>query len=531
MIRLADEHRGGYITPMRLPRSVMPTVLGLCLAAASATAAPQRATCATTALRDLPDFARGTTGIGDRPVSDDGTDVFVDDDTLPLRVHHLGGGEADAALVLDELRRAWTLQVDGAGFGPPPADDSGFDNDGGSPALDVYLAPLPAGVGAVTVSGRDIDADAAHDRRPSFIVLDPAQPDDVLAAAAHHEFQHVLQFAIDARESVLWFEATAVAFEVRGRPDVTSWQDALPAFQQQPQAPITADGLQFAPFATDADLRLEYGAGLFALYLDDVHGEGDGTFLRTLWQDAAGVVVDGDVTTNSPDWLTALAAHADLPALLVDFAAWRALTPPLSVSDDGPVAYNLPAGTGVRGQRVLLERLSGTLRTTGAGEGPFVGGCQVTSASAPSTGPGTTPMFVHAESVDGHQLGAVILVVHDGAATRTDAVRGPTVDVNADVVAGAEVMVLVCDVSITDAEADPVFAPIRLALGTTPYVARARAKAKAKTSSTAAAPATNHRHRHHRRRRRQRARQRVIPGPCARASTPRAFLSASSASW
>jgi hypothetical protein len=86
-----------------------------------------------------------------------------------------------------------------------------------------------------------------------------------------------------------------------------------------------------------------------------------------------------DVVVNDPDWRGALQARTDLPALLVDFADRRALTPPLAVDDDGPTAYALPGGAGLRGQRVLLERPGGTTRTTTRGEGPFVGGCQVTS--------------------------------------------------------------------------------------------------------------------------------------------------------
>lgn len=87
-----------------------------------------------------------------------------------------------------------------------------------------------------------------HDRRPGFIVIAPGQPDDVIAAATHHEFRHVLPFGIDARESIMWFEATAVAFEVRWRPDVRSWIDAVPVFQRQLQAPISTDGLAFQRF-------------------------------------------------------------------------------------------------------------------------------------------------------------------------------------------------------------------------------------------------------------------------------------------
>jgi hypothetical protein len=65
----------------------------------------------------------------------------------------------------------------------------------------------------------------------------------------------------------------------------------------------------------------------------------------------------------------------------------------------------------------------------------------VTSAA----GPALTLLFVHADSVDGHRLGAVIVVMKDGVASRTASLPGPAgadgadgvVVVNATMVAGA----------------------------------------------------------------------------------------------
>ena len=412
-------------------------------------------TCATTALRALPDNAAFGVGLRERPVAVDVTAST----TLPLRVHRTAAAStAQAALVLAELERAWALQVDGAGYAPPLTDDG----EGGDDSLDVYVAALPAGVSAVTIASDDVDDSAGLDVRHAFMVIAADQPDELLAVAAHHEFQHVLQFAIDADESVMWFEATAVAFEVRGRPDVTSWQEPLSAFQTQPQAPLGADGIGFAPYATSADVRLEYGAALFALYLDDRYGDGDGSVLRRLWHGAAGSRLDGDDVVNEPDWQDALEAFDDAATIQRDFFAWRALAPPLGVGDEGPAAYDLGGGAGLRGTRIVLENLRGTARVTGKNEGPFVGGCLVLGGTA---GNSAAPVFLHVESVDGHDLGVTTLIIGNGRVERDDADVGSVVDHDVVVPAGREIVIGICDLADRDVDDAPLFAAVRLSLG------------------------------------------------------------------
>jgi hypothetical protein len=447
--------------------------------------------CATTALRDLPPLVQASTGILQRPV---GLSSRLSDDGLPLLVHAGEGRDELAGLVLREAAAAWRVQIEGAGFPPPLRDDVGFEDgvfeDGGfedgasgdpgdhpdivDGALDIYLSALPPGIGAVTVSGRDVDQDPRHDRRPTFIVIDPGQPQDVVAAAVHHEFQHALQFAIDARESAMWFESTAVAFEVRGRPDVTAWHLAVPSFQRQPHAPLSTDGVTFFDFGGDDDLRYEYGAALFPLFLDDVYGAGDGVIVRELWQSAAGHADDIDEDTNRPDWLTAVPAvlGVSFAEVLLEFVAWRALAPPLSVPGAGPSAYGLPGTSSLRGQRVLLERLSGTPRTPSEAEGPFVGGCHVTVASQPSSA-SSTPLRVSATSLDGSSLGAVVVLVSERAAVIHEdvGVSGEPVSVDVVVDPGVEVVVAVCSLSLEDADAPPAFSPIALTLSTGPPAA------------------------------------------------------------
>jgi hypothetical protein len=146
---------------------------------------------------------------------------------------------------------------------------------------------------------------------------------------------------------------------------------------------------------------------------------------------------------------------------------WRALAPPLSVPDAGPSAYGLPGSSSLRGQRVLLERLSGTPRTPSEAEGPFVGGCHVTLASQPSSA-SSTPLRVSATSLDGSSLGAVVVLVNERTAVVHNDIGSADDPVSIEVVVepGVEVVVAVCSLSLEDADAPPVFSPIALTLST-----------------------------------------------------------------
>ena len=458
--------------------SLAPTgVVGVPVATATPSTTPERPRlrCATTALlRASMTPANAAIGTSERPALPD----VVDSAERPLRVHFDSAVVAPdrAALALAAVEEAWQLQVDGAGFPAPLGDDRGFDDDGGDARLDVYLAPIAPGVGALTVSGDDVDPDDGRAARAAFVRVNAGVDDDVLVVTLHHEFQHVVQFAVDALESPMWFESNAVAWELRARPDVVAWQDALPSFQHQPQAPLSTDSAAFAPFATDDGGLFEYGAALFSLYLDEHEGDGDGRLLRTLWESSAQPApltpaTNDDVVddVNEPDWLDGLrqqvAGDDAFRELVLDFAAWRALTGSLVVANDGPpAAWNLDgrAGLGVRALR--LDALSGLERTTTMAEGPFPLGCATFGGTAPRQL--DVPLRVEATSTLGHPLGIVAVVVRGVGSSRTaTSVRSDintTVALDVNVEAAADVVVAICDVADIDADAAPSFAPVTL---------------------------------------------------------------------
>lgn len=421
--------------------------------------------CATMAMRDAAQrgFPAAASALHERPWPEE-IESFSDSATLPLRVHlGVAVDPARAAAALAILEEAWAMQVDGAGFDAPLSDATDGTTDGGDGRFDAYLVPLPPGTGALTVAGEDAAPDDGKRASPAFLKIDPTQPDDLFEVYLHHEFQHALQFALDTRESLMWSEASAVFWEVRARPDVDDWQLALVDFQRHPQAPLFTDGAAFALFAETNAPRLEYGAVLFALYLDEVHGALDGALLAALWR---GSTQADDVEGNEPDWLDALDAEGlAVDELLADFVGWRTLVGPLAVDGDGP-AEVLGGGALLGAESVTVGTLDGQLETTDEDSGPFQLSCLVRQVEVPATVE-TLPVRLHVEGTLADQtLAAATLVTVPGSGVATRAVvgTGGVVDAELEAPRGAILQVALCDTSPADADEAPAARPVRFSL-------------------------------------------------------------------
>jgi len=129
----------------------------------------------------------------------------------------------------------------------------------------------------------------------------------------------------------------------------------------------------------------------------------------------------------------------------------------------------------VGGRSIQLASLTGRERTTDIGDGPFIGGCSLHTGTAPFNL--LIPLRIEAESVDGHDLVAIATVVdlsvpfEERAASRSQSAAATSVALDVDVPAGSTVVAGVCDVTVADADDDPVFAPIRLRLSRTDVAA------------------------------------------------------------
>jgi hypothetical protein len=435
----------------------MMTAMFAMLAAGSAGARP----CATMATRELLRRGNPTLGValGERRV--DEVNAFVDSAALPLRVHYGDDSTPErAAQLLGFLEDAWALQVDGAGFDAPLPDQA----RGGDDRFDAYLVSLSPGVGARTFAEPDASDSDGRRASPAFLEMSPVVDDDALEVFAHHEFQHALQFAIERDEAVGFLESTAVWFELLARPDLTLWQDALPAFQFFPQASAFSTGADIDALMPISDARFEYGAGLLALYLDDVHGDGQGSLFSALLRASAQA---DDVADNEPDWLDALPEQAGVSAadVVSDFIGWRALVGALAVPGDGP-SLPVPNAALLRVGAVVLESLDGRVSTTDDVEqGPTQYGCVVRAIQASAQEGLRVRASADAAAERTLALSTLITVPGSGSAVRAEpSARGAHVEAELDVPASALLHVAFCDVTDEDVDAPLAHHPISFSL-------------------------------------------------------------------
>ncbi len=443
-------------TPFAQPASLA-ALLVAALLAAPATARP----CTTMAMLELERRGLPLADIAGTARPDD-ADIAgtVESANHPLVVHYGTGVDVSRARqALGIFDDAWDQQVTAAGF-PAPLPDG---NEGGDERFDVYLVPLVPGTGGFTVAEADADRTDGKHASPAFTEIDPSLPDDLLEVYSHHEFQHALQFAIDTLEPVMWYESTAVFWEVRTRPDVDDWQLALPDFQGQPQLPLFADSASIVLVATAPAARYEYGAVLWPLYLDEVLGDGQGTLLRTIWE---GTPEPDTVGNDEPDFIDAtLAAGVDLPAAVADFAGWRALVGPLSRGDDGPLEA-IPGDSRLVAKALNAATLDGTVVTTGEADSPLALGCALREVTAP---PDVDFMPVEIQvdaTLADQQITLSTLLFDDGADTlaRTQTAPAASQHASVSVPANALLQLAVCDVSAADPEDELALRPVKISV-------------------------------------------------------------------
>lgn len=393
--------------------------------------------------------------VQDRPYE---PNLFVDSASYPLRVHYSAEAAAvRAGEVLDLLEQAWTAQVVGMGFSPPPSDDG----RGGSDAYDVYFAGL-AGAGAVTVADDDEDDADGRVSRPSHMQIDPNVNE--IEAFVAHEFQHALQFGIDGRESLMFFEAGAVFQEFSAYPETIGYKQNIEDFQSVPALSIFSNGIAWAIEQGEFGLLPEYGAGLFIHYLDEVHGDGDGTFIRRLWD---GSVQGDEVMANEPDWMDAFAAETGrtVPDILLDFATWRTLVGPKAVPGDGPViADELNAEHFLRTRALAPASLNGALLAGLADDAaPYALGCFAFSTTAPAARGLDVLVDVRSIAEPPRRLGLAFVTGQGAATTRTlHDQRGPDLSLAVAVGPAEQVTFVTCDLSDADADDELVLSPIEV---------------------------------------------------------------------
>jgi hypothetical protein len=205
------------------------------------------------------------------------------------------------------------------GLGWPQAPSDGAL--GGDARFDVYIEDLfPSGVfGYVSP-----DPQPAGSSLHSYLVLDKdfsrysptlTGPDEMRVTAAH-EYNHVLQFGIDAFEDTWMFEATAVYFEDKVYPGIDDYLSYMPSWVNSTADPLTdANG--------GGGLKM-YGSAVWNHFIAGRHGA---PTILAAWQ--ASTQVNGGPFAPA-SYSTALAANGgtNFSDEFDDFAAavaeWRA---------------------------------------------------------------------------------------------------------------------------------------------------------------------------------------------------------------
>ena len=165
---------------------------------------------------------------------------------------------------------------------PQPKSDGA--RGGGSGITDIYLADI-CGDQACVFGYAGPDDRSSTCRRPpykcfAYLVLDNdyapdefeySDPDIPLSVTMAHEYNHVLQFRLDAQQDGWTLEATAVWAEEQVFPDADDWLFYVRAWARQPQAPITN-------FGAGGGLRV-YGSAVWNHWLDLGAGYGPDVIL------------------------------------------------------------------------------------------------------------------------------------------------------------------------------------------------------------------------------------------------------------
>ncbi|MFZ9888653.1 MAG: hypothetical protein ACO3JL_14230, partial [Myxococcota bacterium] len=387
----------------------------------------------------------------------------VDSTTWPIRVHFETEALAvRAPALLGIAEDAWQFLMEEIGYPRPLPDGLA----GGDERLDLYLGFVGV-AGALTIAEDDGAVGDEFAVAPAYIIVSADLSDDELPTFVHHEMAHAVQFALDLEESLMFFEASAVAHERYALPGVLRWADSLDDFQAWPSAPIFTNGIDWRAVTGRASLY-EFGASLFLLYLEQHHGDDDGTLIRDLWiasQQPAG-------SGNEPDWLDELPrlTGRGLPALVLDFASWRTLLAGWAVPE-----VSLPEAAALTGEalpatlRLVASALDGEPIALTRERLPHQYGC-----AAIETVAGLEGLFIDVEAralptavPEERPLGIAYVIGEPSAAI---AVRGatpttsPRLQTSLQVPPRHTLVLYVCDVGAADADELPVATDLELRL-------------------------------------------------------------------
>jgi hypothetical protein len=156
-------------------------------------------------------------------------------------------------LVLQRMEESYDVQNTTLGWPEPKSDGAAGQGPSGESSAgmtDVYLSEICAAACVFGYAAPDDDSaecDGPPFRCAAFLVLDNdyeefgyPDPDIPLSVTAAHEYNHILQFAIDALQDVWMFESTATWAEEQVFPDANDWLlSYMAAWARNPNQSLT----------------------------------------------------------------------------------------------------------------------------------------------------------------------------------------------------------------------------------------------------------------------------------------------------
>lgn len=264
----------------------------------------------------------------------------------------------NASAIFEEV---WFAEVTTYGYREPKSDDSSA-NDGGSPAIDVYIADVGAEglYGYCTTDDPNAGEGSPYqyfDFSAYCVVDDDFSPSqfpgvaglDALRVTMAHEFFHAVQFAYDAAEDRWFMESSATWIEDEVYDTINdNWQYLPKSPIGQPQVPL------------DSNNKFNvYGDWIFHRFFVESSPGSDPIVIRHAWEYA-------DADSNGPDKYSLKAIGAvvkDLGArfrwMFADFAMWNDI--PAAVYDEGDEYGFAPATDAFKITRAR-PRASGSIR-------------------------------------------------------------------------------------------------------------------------------------------------------------------------
>jgi MYXO-CTERM domain-containing protein len=261
--------------------------------------------------------------------------VVLESQTYPIRVE--AEDEALAAEALAMSEDLWASQIDGMGFAVPLMVD---EDEAVVEGFDLLLSSMGQGsLATFDVLGDHPLTPAADCPVRSEVNSDYMGQPGWLGMCVSHLLNHASLHAVDCLEPQMpSFDTFSVAVEVLDG-QAAFWDTYIEQYQAMPYESVDM-WFRSAPKA-----YYQFGSSLFALFLDDHYGQGDGALLAELWRHTAqdgtvtgsnGELAYGDVD-NEPDYLDAidigLAEHgASMDEAWVAFTASRWF---VGANDDG----------------------------------------------------------------------------------------------------------------------------------------------------------------------------------------------------